>query len=120
MPGEGVAIDIQTSLSGGIHVFLHFIEVHVTISIHATGHFHGIACNRLGEVGVGHLIDRGFLEVVIDGSAGTEFEVRVFVVVDICLECLVFIKVSVVIVIGLAQLVFLLCHGQGRKTSSKH
>ena len=113
VPGEGVTVNVESGFGSCIHVFLDGFEVHVAIAIHTTGHLHGIACHRLGEVGVGHLIDRRFLEIVIDGGSGTEFEVGVLLVVNVLLECLVFIKVSIVVVVGLAQLVFLLCHGQG-------
>ena len=116
VPGESVTIDVDTCCGGCVDIVFHRIEVHIAIAIHTTCHLHGIACNRLGEIGIGHLVDQSFLEIVIDGCTDAQLEVRVLLIANVILEPLVIIQVAVGIVVRLAQLEFLLflCNSKGR------
>ena len=116
VPGEGVSIDVNTCLCGCFHIVLHLREIHVAVAIHHASHLHGVACHRLGEVGVGHLIDRRFLEILIHGRTSAQLEVGVLGVVNILFQRLVLVQVAVVVVVGLALLIFLLCRSRYRQT----
>ena len=115
-----MTVNIQASLSCCIHIVLHCFKIHVSIAIHATGHLHGIACNSLCEVLVGQFIDRRFLKIVWNGSTYTQLEIRILGIVDILLERLVLIEVSIIVIVRFTLFEFLLCHCRDRYTGYQH
>ena len=88
MPGEGVTIDTDTGVGGCCDEFLHVVEIHVTIAIYAAGHLHGVTCNGFAGVLTDHVPDQGIIEVF---GSNAQLEIGILVMVDVFLECFVFI-----------------------------
>ena len=101
-----MTIDADASISGCSHELLYIVEIHIAIAIHATGHLHGVACNGLIGVFTDHILDKGVVEIL---GSNAQFEIRILLIIDVLLECLVFIQVSIIVIIRLSQLEFLLC-----------
>ena len=115
-----MAVDAQTGFRGGIHIVLDGREVHVAIAVHATGHLHRIARYSLVEVLVGQVLDKRIVQIVVDRRTGAKLEVGVLVTVDVLLEGLVIIQVSIIGVVGFSLFKFFLCHCRSRKAGEKH
>ena len=77
MPCKGVTIDVEPCLSCSIYVVLHCCEIHFTIAIHTTSHFHSIACHCLSKVLVGQVLNCGIVKIVIDCSTNTKLEIGI-------------------------------------------
>ena len=92
MPGQGVTIDIESSIGGGFHVGLDGTEVHRAVVAHTGGHLHGVAGNGLIEVGIGHHIGNALLGIVGGIGSNTHMEVGVG---DILLQGLVIGQIGI-------------------------
>ena len=104
-----MAIDIDACLGSSLDIVLDGVEVHVTIAIDTTGHLHGVAGNGLREVLVDQLVNCRLLEIVVDDGTRSKLEVRILGIIDVLLESLVIVQVTIVVVVGFSQLECLLC-----------
>lgn len=80
---------------------MFFIRL-VFISYHTTCHLHGIASHGLGEIFVNHIFVCAIADIRVNSSPRTEFEVRVFRIVNVFLESLILIQVSIILIIRFA------------------
>ena len=120
VPCERVTINVESSFGSRFYVFLNGLEVHISVTVYATGHFHSVARNRLGEVLVDHALERSVAEIVGNGCSGTEFEIGILRSIDVIFKSFVIIEVTIVIIVGLTQLKFFLGICRNKKTGSKH
>ena len=107
-----MTIHIESCISSSIHIFRYCREVHITVTIHTASHFHSIASNSLSEILVSQVLNQRIIQIVVDSSTCTQFKIGILLIIDVILQSLILVQVSVVVVVRLAQLEFLLCHSR--------
>ena len=117
-----MTVYVQTGIGSCLHIVFYGGEVHVAIAVYTTGHLHGVSGYGLGEVLVYQVLKHRLVQIVVYGSTCTQLEVGVLLVVDIILQSLVLIQVTIVVVVRFTLFKFLfgLCHRRSHQAGGKH